>query len=277
MLPGAAPAVVGGRVRELHTCPVTGRTVILNDRWPDRPPAPGGPCWFCAAPGPVIAMLDGAFAVPHPTPALGIEGDPTPRRDDERVWREGVGAHELLFAGHDGDDVTLLRLARARIRDLRQDRRLRGFGLARRSGPALHTVWQLVALPFDLAPSSPAAWRDSEVADGVRMVGLRGDAVAIMAWAPRVPLETWVVPMHGRATFLDGRDDVAGLATELRGRLTRALGDVPIDMVVEDGEPWRIELLPRLGIEATVTAATGLPVHGASPEEAAGWLRGTSR
>jgi UDPglucose--hexose-1-phosphate uridylyltransferase len=134
-------------------------------------------------------------------------------------------------------------------------------------------VWQLVALPFELAPSSPAAWRDAEVADGVRLVGLRGGAVAIMAWAPRVPLETWVLPRRGREGFVDGTDDVAFLAAELRGRLGQALGDAAIDMVVEDGEPWRIEHLPRLGAEPTVTAATGLPVHGAIPEEAAAWLR----
>ncbi|MDP2311930.1 MAG: hypothetical protein Q8P41_03430 [Pseudomonadota bacterium] len=268
-------------MRELRTCPVTGRGVLLNDGWVDLPPpvpAPTERCWYCAYAGPVIAHVDTVRVVPHPVPALGIEGDPRPTVVAGGVRRQAVGAHELLFAqGHApvGEAVLLAVLA-ARWTDLQGDQRLRGFGATRRDAPGAHAVWQLFAVPTELPPSLPAGWRDAERAHGERILEDAG-ATTLLAWAPRVPFETWVLPAHGIARF--SRTDpelvaaVGAAVDRVRERLSLALRHAPIDLVLVDGEPWRIELLPRLAGPAPVEVATGLPIHGVFPEAAAEYLR----
>lgn len=266
-------------MRELRTCPVTGRTVLINDAWLDAPPVvpPRGPCDFCTLHGPIIQRHGAVWATPHPNPALGVEGDARPQVEHGRVWRQAVGAHELLLGAHGGDDLPLLQLARLRIKDLQQDRRLRGFRLLRRHQPDAHAVWQLFALPVDVAPSAPAGWRDQELSLGVRVLARRGGAVAILSWAPRTPFETWILPERGRDGFGQGPlDGVAHLLGPTLTALGRALRGAPVDLVIEDGEPWRVELRPRLESARSVEVATELPLHGTFPEEAARFLRAMS-
>jgi hypothetical protein len=264
-------------VRELRTCPVTGRIVLLNEDWVDAPHAPeptGGACWYCAYAGPVIATHGDVVAAPYPSPALGVEGDPRPRTEHGGVRRDAVGAHELVFGPHDADDGTLLRTVARRIADLRGDERLRGFGAARRHAGGSHAVWQVFALPFDLAPTAPARWRDVEIEAGERVLDTDDDAVALLAWAPRVPFEAWVMPARGGAPF--GRTDPAAVDAVLArtlARLGRAVRGAPIDLVLADGEPWRIELCPRAAAPRAVQVATGVPIHGTFPEAAASYLR----
>jgi UDPglucose--hexose-1-phosphate uridylyltransferase len=251
--------------------------VLINDAWLDRaaPPAPPPDrCWYCEADGPVILADGHVRAVPHPVPAAGIEGDPRPIDVGGAVRMEGVGAHELVFGAHDEPETALLRVVAARVADLRKDPRLRGFGAARRHRPGHHAAWQVFALPFDLAPSAPAAWRDAEVVAGERIVARSSGAVAVVAWAPRAPFETWVIP-EGDAPFAHHDPaPVAALVTRVRALLSRALRDAPIDLVLADGRPWRIELVPRLGETHAVEVATGVPLHGTFPEAAARHLRG---
>lgn len=283
-------------MRELRTCSVTGVTVLLNDAWLDhRPPehldhdtlqsGSSAECPWCASSGVTITSQANAAgstvrAIPHPTPALGVEGDARIRQADDRVWREAVGAHELLVGPHEGADGLTLRLAHTRIVDLRRDGRLRGFRVHRRDRPAGHAFWQLVALPFDVAPQAPARWRDAELTAGVRVVERTPEAVAIFAWAPRVPFEIWVLPSTGRGAFsaphraIDPAavEAVAGLALRAREHIRDALGAVEIDVTLVDGEPWRLELLPRHAAPTPVESATGLPLHGVFPEHAARWI-----
>jgi hypothetical protein len=54
-------------------------------------------------------------------------------------------------------------------------------------------------------------------------------------------------------------------------QIQRALG-VPIQLVVVDGEPWRIELRPAFPATGLEVAA-GVPCHGAFPERVAAYLR----
>ncbi len=275
-------------MRELRTCPVTGRLVLLNDGWIDvpapRPAEPSRPCWYCDYAGPVIARFAGAaravIVAPHPVPALGIEGDPRPTVLAGGVRRQAVGAHELVFAsgvsGHaDVGEGALLAALATRVADLRKDARLRTFGATRRHAPGAHPVWQVFALPTELPPSAPAGWRDAERAHGERILE-DGGATALLAWAPRVPFETWVLPAQGIA-HIDhaGAEIVAAVAAavdRVRARLTVALRDPTFDLVLVDGEPWRIEVLPRLVGPAPVEVATGVPVHGVFPEAAARFL-----
>lgn len=257
--------------RELRTCPVTGVTVLVHAGWPEPVPPPAkrpGRCEMCAWTGPVIARIGGGLAVPHPVPALGIEGDVTMRREGGHVWREAVGAHELIFGEHDACPWAPVP---ARIEDLRRDHRFRGFRVFRRHISGRHVVWQLVALPTDVAFSAATAWRDAEVAAGTRVAVRDGGFAAVLAFAPRVAFETWVVPVSGREGFPSA--DGVRFAEAMRARLGRALREPTIDLVVEEGEPWRIVLMPQLQVSRAIDAV--LPVVGAFPERAAEFLRGS--
>ncbi len=275
--------------RELRTCPISGVTVLLNSAWVGDPPVaepPPANCWFCAeAAGrgnaPVIADGDGVRAIPHPTPALGIEGDARIRREGVRIWRDAVGAHELVFGEHAGETSKALSLGASRVADLRNDSRMRGFRVFRRAIVGHHAVWQIVALPFDVAPSACASWREDEIRAGVRVAGRAGDAdggagaIALAAYAPRSPFEVWVMPAVGRGDFRTGAEylAVSSLADSMVARISTALRGAAVDMIVEDGEPWRIVLLPRVSHSSAIEQATGIATHGAFPEDTASWLR----
>ena len=172
-------------MRELRTCPVSGRTVLLNDDWLDRPAAveaAPSPCPWCVHDGPHIAHLGPAHATPHRPPALGVEGDPHPVVQAGAVRRQAVGAHEVVLAEHDAPDAALLPLIAARWHDLRRDTRLRGFSAVRRHVPGAHAAWQVFATPYELPRSLPAGWRDAERADGQRVLH-DGAAFTLLAWA----------------------------------------------------------------------------------------------
>lgn len=241
--------------RELRTCPVDGGTVLLNSVLRAAPAAAGAP------PPP------GEGWHPHDPPWVGIEGD-TRVEVSPAVVRDGLGAHEVLYGGLEAS----LALAAERIADLRRDRRLRGFHVAGRTNGGAPDRLELVALPFDHPRSAPAPWRDREVG-GPRCLCIERDAVAILAWAPRTPMEVWVLPRHGRPPFGPGTEPVARLASHVLERLARALPGVGVDVVVVDGEPWRVELRPRLATDGVFTLATGLPAHGSFPEDATAWLQ----
>lgn len=264
-------------MRELRTCPVTGRVVLLNDAWVDEPvvPEPSGPCWYCSANEPIIATKGAARAIPHPVPALGVEGDARPVLLAGAVRRQAVGAHELVYAAHEGGE--LLSLVADRWRDLRRDSRLLGMAAIRRSAPGRHVAWQVNALPHHLPSSAPAGWRDVERGLGVRLIAVDA-ATTFLAWAPRVPFETWVLPTLGTAGFEQSDPalvrEVERAAEGALRALVRALRGAAVDLVVVDGEPWRIELLPRLSVPSAVEVSTGVPVHGVFPEAAAVLLRG---
>ena len=262
-------------MRELRTCPVTGVTVLLNDGWPDAP-APCAsapePCWYCESAAPVIRERDGLRAVPHPVPALGIEGSAKVQVTPGGVRREAVGAHELLYGTHDAEAGGLLLFASDRIADLRRDGRLRGFRLLRVCRPGGHAGWQLFALPIDVAPGEAAAWRAAEVEAGTRVVARAPGAVAIAAWAPRVPFEVWVLP-EADADFPEGCGAVETLAERIADTLATALGGAAVHLVVEGGEPWRLVVRP-LTTPSLPTAPLDLPGHGVFPERAAELLRG---
>jgi UDPglucose--hexose-1-phosphate uridylyltransferase len=229
----------------------------------------------------VIVQVGAVKVVPHPVPAFVLEADPTPRAVAEgAVEREGFGAHELVWGSHVESESLLVRMVAARVNDLRKDRRLRGFRAFRRHAAGHHAVWQLVALPWDLAPDTPALWRDQELAQGHRLLESSSDVASVLAWAPRTPFETWVMPVRGTARFAEEDPaPVAAAAARALSRIARALGgrgDAPeIDLIVVDGHPWRIELVPRIGGDALLQSATGIAVHGVSPEAAAAYLHET--
>jgi hypothetical protein len=254
--------------------------VLLNDAWLDRPaPAPEPPegtCWYCAASAAPIRRRGNVVAIPHPEPAMGVEGDPRPIVLAGAARRQAVGAHELVFGPHDGETAPLLAMIAERWADLRRDVRLRGFGAVRRQALGRHAAWQVFALPYERTESAPAGWRDAERLHKERVIE-DDAATTLLAWAPRVPFETWVLPSFGTSR-LERSDpavvDAVGSAVDRAlARVSRAVAGSPVDLCVVDGEPWRIELLPRLAGPSAVEAATGVPMHGVLPEAAAEHLR----
>ncbi len=266
-------------MRELRTCPITGLVVLVDRGKVDRrvvPPPVPRPCPWCTPQGLIIATGDGVRASPHPRPVLRVEESGEIRRRGAVLSRDGLGAHEVILGDHDADDTRCLRLVQQRFLDLRRDHRLRGFRAARRHSPGHHVVWQLWALPFEGVPGAPWRWRDDELAAGERVVHQDPDAVAILAWAPRTPLETWVLPREGRGGFETA--DVAAVATlvtRMAGRVSRALAGAPVDLVLTDGEPWRVEIVPVSPPAALFPTVTGIPHHGGVPEVVAEYLRVT--
>lgn len=265
-------------MRELRTCPVTGVTVLLNDGWPDGPlpaAAPPTPCWACAARagghGPVLGRKGEVVAVPHPVPALGVEGEVRPQPGGPGIRREAVGAHELMVGTHEAAHADALLLAAERMADLRGDPRLRGFGLLRRAAPEAHPLWELVAFPTDVAPTDARAWRDAE-RGGPRRIAAHDGAIAVAAWAPRAPWEVWVLSEADDGDFPVAHRPVAALAERVLLTLHRWLGGCEVRMTVEWGTPWRLVLRPMVR-PSLGTDALGVPGHGVFPERAARELR----
>ena len=261
-------------MREIRICPDTGTTVLLNDQWPIRPapappPPPARPACALRAHGPIIAQRGPAAALPHPTPILGIEGDPTPQKVSGAVRIEGVGAHELIVGSHtELQPANDLELLRDRQRDLRRDTRLRGFSAGLRWLPGHHTCWQLLALPIEPIPAAPTRRPDL-------LLEATPHALIQLAWAPKSPAEAWILPTTNSAKWEDERPEAVAAAAHLLHawlpRISAATGGAagcPIDAVLLDGAPWRIELRPAALDRWLPEAALGWPVHGCFPEAA---------
>jgi hypothetical protein len=246
-------------MRELRTCPVEGHIVLINDAINSAVEVDA----LQSAVAPVATAAADARWQPYEPPWVGIEGSTAVTRLPA-VARDGLGAHERLS----GALPNVLRLAQERMADLRRDARLQGFALAGEWSNGRISAMDLVALPFETRSSAPARWRDAEIG-GPRCLLVDSSAVVLLAWAPRTPLECWILPREGRAGFEAHKvQSLAVLTERVLRRLEGALPGVTIDVVLVDGEPWRLELRPRVRSEGLFPIATGIPAHGTFPERA---------
>ena len=172
-------------------------------------------------------------AVVHPTPLYHIEGEPGRRGDGLYDRMRSIGAHELLVENprHDGhlwnasdsEVEQFLRLAAQRIQDLKRDQRFKYISIFKNHGSNAgqefeHPTSQLTATTF--VPRRVLyelrAGRDyfeqkercvfcdilsQEERQGVRMLEVRGDYIAVCPYAPRVPYESWIIPRTHEASF----------------------------------------------------------------------------
>ena len=105
----------------------------------------------------------------------------------------------------------------------------------------------------------------------------RDGVLALCPWASRLPYETVIAPAKPESSGL--ASGFLGAALQLLAHLVRRLhsleGPSPLNAWLEqDGEDWRLVLLPRLTVLAGLELGAGIFVNTLPPEEAAVRLRG---
>jgi len=328
-------------VPELRKDPVTGRWVIISTDRRKRPndfqfgrPTIGGreTCPFCPGheeltPPEVLAYRQNGGApnsrswdvrvVPNKFPALQVEGTIDREGDGMFDRMNGIGAHEVIIETPDHDKTfatmseteiaRVLSAYRARVLDLKQDRRLKYIVVFKNFGGAAgatldHGHSQLIALPIVpeyLKEELDGARRHFEEKErcvfcdilrqeqgaGRRIVQENADIVALSPYAPRFPFETWLLPRRHATRFEEAPEhEFEGLARMIRsvvGRMNRALESPPFNLIVHsapfidgvDMYHWHVEIIPRLTRAAGFEWGTGFYINPTSPEEATQVLR----
>jgi UDPglucose--hexose-1-phosphate uridylyltransferase len=326
---------------ELRKDPVTGRWVIISTDRSKRPhdfqlthvhPVGRDECPFCQGhedltPPEVLAYRNGGSpnspgwsvrVVPNKYPALKVEGGLDRQGEGLFDRMNGVGAHEVIIETPDhsqtlatmgeGQIERVLTAFRDRIRDLKQDLRLRYILVFKNHGAAAgatveHTHSQLIALPLvpdfvreelegsrrHFAEKERCLFCDivqQEIATGRRVVQESADIVALSPYAPRFPFETWLVPKRHGARFEDASsheyESLARMLKAVLTRMDRALEFPPYNLVLHTAPfddkdlqsyHWHVEILPKIARTAGFEWGTGFYINPTSPEEATDVLR----
>src|SRR5262249_5284044 len=215
---------------------------------------------------------------------------------------------KTLASMSEGEIGRVLAAFRARVLDLKQDRRFRYILIFKNHGAPAgatleHSHSQLVALPIvpDFVREELEGARRhyldkergvfgdilrQEMVSGRRIILENADIIALAPYAPRSPFETWIVPRRHGARFEDaGQREFESLARLLKAllmRMNRALESPSYNLIVhsapfsEDASEfyhWHLELMPRLTKVAGFEWGTGFYINPTSPEEAARVLR----
>ena len=270
-------------------------------------------CADATSPLQVIATrseIDGrpwsARSVVHPAPLYRIEGDPSRRGDGIYDRMRSIGAHEVLvenpkhdrqlWNAADAEIEQFLRLAAQRIKDMKGDARIKYISIFKNHGVDAgqefeHPTSQLTATTFVprrvlyelragreyFKQKERCVFCDimgQEERQGLRVVELRGDFVALCPYAPRVPYETWLLPRTHEASFertgLAKGNGIREFGVLLRRTLQRirtvteefhlVLHTSPNSQhgsdslgywkTLDEDYHWHIEILPILGAKA---------------------------
>ena len=247
-----------------------------------------------------------ARSVVHPAPLYRIEGEPSRRGDGIYDRMRSIGAHEVLvenpkhdrhlWNASDAEIEQFLRLAAQRIKDLKGDGRIKYISIFKNHGGNAgqefdHPTSQLTATTFVprrvlyelragreyFQQKERCVFCDiigQEEKQGLRVVELRGDFVAICPYAPRVPYETWILPRTHEASFertgMAKGTGIREMGILLRRTLQRirtvteefhlvlhtspntlhASDSLGYWKTLEDDYHWHIEILPILGAKA---------------------------
>ena len=247
-----------------------------------------------------------ARSVVHPAPLYRIEGEPSRRGDGIYDRMRSIGAHEVLienpkhdrhlWAASDAEVEQFLRLAAQRIKDLKGDPRIKYISIFKNHGVNAgqefdHPTAQLTATPFVprrvlyelragreyFQQKERCVFCDiigQEEKQGLRVVELRGDFVALCPYAPRVPYETWILPRTHEASFertgMAKGTGIREMGVLLRRTLQRirtlteefhmvlhtspntlhASDSLGYWKTLDDDYHWHIEILPILGAKA---------------------------
>jgi UDPglucose--hexose-1-phosphate uridylyltransferase len=268
--------------------------------------ADGAGAQIIASRGEIEGVPWSSRSVVHPAPLYRIEGDPARRGDGIYDRMRSIGAHEVLVenAKHDrqlwnaseAEIEQFLRLAAQRLKDLKGDARIKYVSIFKNHGPNAgqefeHPTSQLTATTFvprrvlyELRAGREYYQQKErcvfcdiigqEERQGVRVVELRGDFVALCPFAPRVPYETWILPRTHEANFErtgtakgSGMRDLASLLKRTLQRIRtiaeefhlvlhtspnalHASGSLGYWKTIDDDYHWHIEIMPVLGSKA---------------------------
>jgi len=247
-----------------------------------------------------------ARSVVHPAPLYRIEGEPSRRGDGIYDRMRSIGAHEVLvenpkhdrhlWTASDAEVEQFLRLAAQRIKDLKGDPRIKYISIFKNHGVNAgqefdHPTAQLTATTFVprrvlyelragreyFQQKERCVFCDiigQEEKQGLRVVELRGDFVALCPYAPRVPYETWILPRTHEASFertgIAKGTGIREMGVLLRRTLQRirtlteefhmvlhtspntlhASDSLGYWKTLDDDYHWHIEILPILGAKA---------------------------
>ena len=288
------------------------------------------PCPFCAGnetlnPNEIAADRDATSwhvrVTPDQRPLLHIEGDLGRRGAGMFDVMNAIGAHELVAdipehttAWADFTPAHMARLLdvyRARVLDLRHDRRFRHVVVLKNHGAVWsrypHAHSHIIATPFtpkrleeELAGAREyyrmkerCVFCDQiteELRTGTRVVNQNAEFATFTPFASEYPYEMWIVPLRHGADFSTlGRSGLLSLATLLvdaLARLRATLDDPPYSVVLHAGPldgsdqaefHWHWEIVPHLGHELGMEWATGIFSNPVPPEDAARKLRGPAQ
>ncbi len=327
---------------ELRKDPITDRWVIIATERARRPAdfarehvpaAPSGRfCPFCSGnesktPDEVLAYRNGSGAnqpgwslrvVPNKFPVLQIEGDLG--REGEGLFdrMQGIGAHEVVIETpdhvlniselHEKTIEQVLWAFRDRVRDLKNDRRLRYVLLFKNQGQAAgatleHTHSQLIALPVvpkrvqEEVDGAKAYYefkercvfcdliRQEEKA-GTRVITETDKFIVLSPYAARFPFETWILPRTHRSHYEDiDAQQLENLAWVLKTTLRKIdkvlerpaynflIHTAPLQEPANQWFHWHIEIIPHLTRVAGFEWGTGFYINPTPPEESAKFLR----
>ena len=329
-------------MHELRKDPISDRWVIVaNDRLRrvddfTRSSVPAtrtqADCPFCegsenSTPPEVMAYRHGSApnqpgwslrVVPSKYPVLRVEGELNREGEGLLDRMDGVGAHEIVIESPahvlsmtdlpDAAIEQLLGAFRERVRDLRNDQRLRYVMLFKNYGEAAgahleHSHSQLIALPV----IPPQVLEELSVAEhyydlkercifcdmirqelkaGTRIVAETDQFVVLQPYAARFPFETWILPKSHQSRYEDANaQQLTNLAWVLRNtlrRIERVLERPAYNLLVhtaplqDQSSPhyhWHIEIIPKLTRIAGFEWGTGVHINPTPPEEAAKFLR----
>ena len=251
-------------------------------------------------------------------PALATEGELDRAGEGMFDKMNGVGSHEVIIESPD-HHLTLatipvegfyrvLKAYRDRIVALSEDPRFRYVLIFKNQGRAAgasleHSHCQLIALPIvplNVAEELHGAHQYyrykercvycdlilQELDDGRRLVAENDDFVTVCPFAPRFPMEAWILPKRHSPRFEEGtKHEYRNLARAMQDVLRR-LGHVltapPYNYVIHSSPVneadytyyhWHIEIMPKLTQVAGFEWGTGFYINPVPPEDAAAQLR----
>jgi UDPglucose--hexose-1-phosphate uridylyltransferase len=250
--------------------------------------------------------------VPNLYPALSESAEsPAPDPNPDLFWSGPARGHHEVIVNAPDPVVSLAELTAGQVRAAMEvwRERMRAHADAsyvhlivnerREAGASLpHTHSQLYALEF--VPAAVARERErfgeyatrtmggnllgdlvqEEVRRRERIVAIDDEAVAMAAFAGRVPFQLMIAPRTPRPRFEDDGPLAASLLHDMLGRLARLLGaSPPANMWVRTAPRgaehfcWRIDILPRLTHLAGLELGAGVNLNIVAPEQAAAQLR----
>ena len=256
--------------------------------------------------------------VPNKFPALRIEGDLGRKGEGIFDMMNGVGAHEVIIESpeHEADLAELTEAQiedvlwsyHDRVHDLKKDPRFRYILIFKNHGAEAgasleHSHSQLIALPIiplNVAEELTGASQyyrykercvfcdliRQEYEDRARLVAENEEFITLCPFAPRFPMETWILPKrHGEAFEQLTRHEYRNLARALRDilrRLNKVLHAPPYNYVIHSAPVgdashgyyhWHLEVMPKLTKVAGFEWGTGFYINPMPPEDAASHLR----